>query len=139
MRLGKDKDFFICDYCGGVYYPEPNDRGVRVLGEPAKLSCSLCSVPLVHAAVAGKRVMYCRQCRGLLIDMELFATLIQILQSRRDTPLDKINGKVADGSTVSPQDAELVGIGLADFQSVDADFDERIPARGRAGWPSTQF
>ena len=90
MRLDQDKDYLICDYCGSVYAPAPNERGIRVLGEPSKLSCSLCAVPLVHAAIAGKRVLYCPQCRGLLIEMELFATLVQILRRRGDADLEVI-------------------------------------------------
>jgi len=90
MRLEKDKDYLVCDYCGSVYAPEPNDRGIRILGEPAGVSCSLCAVMLVHAAVTGKRLLYCPHCHGLLIDMELFATLIQILRERGDSPIEVI-------------------------------------------------
>src|SRR5438132_7486697 len=88
MRLKDDDDCLRCEYCESVYCPEPNERGIRVLGEPAGLSCSLCAVGLVHAVVAGKRVLYCPQCHGLLIDMELFATLVQLLQSHHDSPIE---------------------------------------------------
>jgi len=31
MRLAKDKDCLICDYCGTMHFPDPNPDGVRVL------------------------------------------------------------------------------------------------------------
>lgn len=27
MRLDDDKDFFTCDYCDNVFFPEPDDYG----------------------------------------------------------------------------------------------------------------
>ena len=88
MRLDDDKEFLIYDYCGSVYCPDPNDRGIRDLGETTGLSCSLCTVPMVHAAIAGKRVSYCRQCRGILIGMDLFATLVQTLRTKNNSAVE---------------------------------------------------
>src|SRR6266852_4593021 len=80
MRLDEDKDFFNCDYCVSTYFPQKNEDGIRVLGEPAALSCPLCAVPLVHAALSGCRIMYCTRCRGALIKMAVF---VELLQARR--------------------------------------------------------
>src|SRR5437867_11481257 len=76
MRLEDDKEYLICDYCGSVYCPDPNEMGIRVLGEPTGLTCSLCAIPMVHAAIGGQRVSYCGQCQGILVGMDLFSTLI---------------------------------------------------------------
>jgi len=43
MRLEEGKEYLVCDYCKNIYSPAPNDRGVRVLGEPAGLSCPVSS------------------------------------------------------------------------------------------------
>src|SRR5262245_44045176 len=90
MRLEEDKGYLICDYCDSTYTPDPNDRGVRVLGERTQLSCSICSAALVHAAVSGQIVLYCQECRGILIGMDLFATLIQTLRWRGSFPVEVI-------------------------------------------------
>ena len=84
MRLEEDKDSFNCDYCKNTYFPEKNEDGVRVLGEPAALSCPLCAVPLVHAALSGCRIMYCTRCRGTLIKMGVFVELIQARRGHRE-------------------------------------------------------
>jgi Zn-finger nucleic acid-binding protein len=83
MRLDTDREFFQCEYCRSFYFPEPNADGVRVLEEPAKLACPVCAVPLVHAAVADRRILYCTKCRGMLISMNLFLAIIQDLRAHR--------------------------------------------------------
>jgi len=90
MRLEEDKGYLICDYCESTFSPDPNDRGIRVLGETSSVSCSICGVPLVHAALSGQIVLYCEQCGGILIGMDLFATLIQTLRWRGSFPIETI-------------------------------------------------
>jgi Zn-finger nucleic acid-binding protein len=79
MRLEPDKDFLNCDYCKNIFFPEKNDDGVRVLGELSTLSCPACAIPLVHAALEGCRILYCSQCRGMLISMDIFMELVRDL------------------------------------------------------------
>jgi Zn-finger nucleic acid-binding protein len=86
MRLKPDVDSFVCDFCQTVYIPQANEDGVRVLDESASLACPVCRASLVHAAIAGTRILYCRACRGMLIGMDRFVGLIQDLRSNRDTP-----------------------------------------------------
>jgi Zn-finger nucleic acid-binding protein len=86
MRLKPDVDSFVCDFCQTIYIPEPNADGVRVLDESAFLACPACRASLVHAAIAGRRILYCTSCRGMLIGMDLFVGLIQDLRASRDTP-----------------------------------------------------
>jgi Zn-finger nucleic acid-binding protein len=85
MRLEPDKECLLCDYCGNIHFPETNEDGVRVLEEPSTRSCPICRIPLVHAAVAGQRILYCGRCRGMLIGMNVFMTIVQDLRSRRET------------------------------------------------------
>jgi Zn-finger nucleic acid-binding protein len=85
MRLEDDKEFLSCDYCRNIYFPEKNDDGVRVLGEAA-LACPVCAVPLAHAALAGVRMIYCSRCRGMLIPMDAFVALIEMLRAQGKGP-----------------------------------------------------
>jgi Zn-finger nucleic acid-binding protein len=84
MRLESDKECLTCDYCGNVHFPEKNDDGVRVLGEPAAERCPACAIPLMLAGLNGQRLLYCNRCRGMLIGMDVFVAIVQELRSRQD-------------------------------------------------------
>ncbi|MGA2168949.1 MAG: zf-TFIIB domain-containing protein [Terracidiphilus sp.] len=81
MRLKPGSDAFKCDYCQSVYLPGKDDDGVRVLGEPSGQACPLCSVPLVEAALAKVRILYCAACRGMLVPMQVFEGLVDELRA----------------------------------------------------------
>ncbi len=85
MRLAKDKDCLICDYCGTMHFPDPNPDGVRVLEEPAGVLCPRCHTGLVHASVGGERIRYCEKCHGMLVDMDLFLAIVEELRSRHES------------------------------------------------------
>lgn len=80
MHLKADEDSFTCDYCHSVYVPDKNADGVRVLGESSDEPCPNCNVPLTQAALAKTRILYCTKCRGMLIPMQVFNSLIAELQ-----------------------------------------------------------
>jgi Zn-finger nucleic acid-binding protein len=81
MRLEAGKESLNCEYCGNVYFPQKNEDGVRVLGEPSELACPVCAVPLLAAAFNGQRLLYCNRCRGMLIQMDVFVTLLHNLHA----------------------------------------------------------
>jgi Zn-finger nucleic acid-binding protein len=81
LRLEEDKDYLVCDFCRNMYFPDSDSDGVRILGEPSSQPCPVCSVPLVHAAVCGCRLLACERCRGLLISMDVFVAVIEGLKS----------------------------------------------------------
>lgn len=81
LRLEGDDEGFACDYCKSIYYPEKNDDGVRVLGEPVPEACPVCAIPLMHAILARERIRYCTRCRGMLIPMDAFPALIEELKA----------------------------------------------------------
>jgi len=76
LQLDEGKDYLVCPYCTTMHFPDPNADGVRVLGGESADVCPLCKVPLVHAAVAGRRLLYCERCRGMLMPMGALVTLI---------------------------------------------------------------
>jgi LSD1 subclass zinc finger protein len=75
MKLRPGADSYKCEYCQGVYIPEKNDDGVRVL-EDSDLLCPNCNQALSHASLANTRILYCKKCRGMLIPMPDFEGLI---------------------------------------------------------------
>lgn len=84
MRLEADKECLVCDYCRNVYFPAPNEDGVRNLEEASDLRCPVCAIPLVHASVVGHKILYCARCRGSLTPMSDFVAIVQGLRSRRE-------------------------------------------------------
>lgn len=88
MRLKEDAEFFDCEYCGDVFFPAPNEDGVRVFGEAAAESCPVCTIPLVHASLGGHRLRYCGRCRGMLVAMDDFPAIVNDLRSRREATGD---------------------------------------------------
>ncbi len=106
LRLEPGHDFFACDYCGSQLVPALNAAGVRVLDEPSGMECPRCFTPLVHAAVEGRRIFFCKQCGGMFLPMGAFANLIQDLRSRRDVTCSTIppfDPKDLDRKTACPQ------------------------------------
>ena len=76
MRPAENEDSLQCEYCHGVYTPQANEEGVRLLGEASKLACPVCAAPLEQAALASHRILYCKRCEGMLVGMNDFVALI---------------------------------------------------------------
>ncbi len=85
MRLTPGQASLVCDYCKGVYFPDPDDDGVRILDEAEGVSCPICAVPLMNATWAGIGIRYCQRCRGTLVAMGRFELLIDALRCEKKT------------------------------------------------------
>ncbi len=81
MRLQSASDGLACDYCKNIFFPEKDDEGVSVFSEASEDSCPVCAVPLMHAALAKVGVEYCTRCRGMLVSMGVFMTLVDELRA----------------------------------------------------------
>lgn len=81
MRVETAKDCLECDYCKYIYFPQKDDEGVSVFPEKADESCPVCGVPLMHASIAKVSIEYCTHCRGMLISMGVFVTLVEELRA----------------------------------------------------------
>jgi Zn-finger nucleic acid-binding protein len=106
LRLDAGKDFLACDFCGSIFVPNPNAASVRELHESSDKPRARCGNLLMHAAVEGRRILFCDQCGGMLIPMGAFAALIQDLRSRRDVAAATIlpfDPKDLDRKTNCPQ------------------------------------
>ena len=83
MRLREGAASLSCDYCGGIFVPEKNQDGARLLGETSTLPCPLCVVPLERALIGHHAILYCARCCGSLIAMPVFVSLVEDLRSQQ--------------------------------------------------------
>jgi len=83
MRLDRDRGMLICDYCGAECIPGEDDEGVQIVG-PTTKQCPVCTVLLSDGLIEVHAVLYCGQCRGMLIGMATFPALIAELRSHRE-------------------------------------------------------
>ena len=83
MQLDKGLDSWSCVYCKSVYYSQKNEDNVCVLHETSALACPVCSVPLAEAAIDGHKLFYCTRCRGSLIPVPVFVSLVDELRAKQ--------------------------------------------------------
>lgn len=88
IALKPDTEGFKCDYCHAVFFPGEEDDGVQVSSEPGEQNdaCPLCRVPLVKATIAKTPLLYCTQCHGLLLPMQVLQSLIDDLREAPRKP-----------------------------------------------------
>jgi Zn-finger nucleic acid-binding protein len=82
MRLSIDQGLMICDYCGSQATPLTDEDGVLVLS-PTTHNCPLCVIPLADASIESHQMLYCTRCHGMLLDMEKFLPLVEVLREHR--------------------------------------------------------
>ncbi len=105
MKLVDGKDYFLCEYCTSIYFPEPNLDGVRVLNVMSDAECPIDRIPLVQASVEGNRVLYCPKCSGLLVNQWDFMFFTRYLRARSAEPLTpprKLNMEELDRHIICP-------------------------------------
>jgi Zn-finger nucleic acid-binding protein len=83
MHLQENQDSYFCEYCNSAYVPESNQEGIRDLGQPGDAACPVCRQTLQQASLEHRRLLYCARCHGSLIQMPVFADLVELLRSRR--------------------------------------------------------
>jgi Zn-finger nucleic acid-binding protein len=82
MRLSRDQGLMLCDYCGGQVTPPADEDGVVVL-DPTSQKCPLCETFLANATIDSHAILYCARCHGMLLDMEAFVPLLDVLREYR--------------------------------------------------------
>lgn len=106
LDVVEGKDHLACGSCKTLHFPEPNDDGVRVLGEPSHQCCPVCRTPLVHAAHSRQPLLYCETCRGMLLDIDNFLVLVETLRARHVGPAyppHPVNSADLERSVACPQ------------------------------------
>lgn len=86
MHLVKQRDYFVCDYCGTFHFPKESAEGIRLLGKDADATCPVCGETLQAATVEGHLVKACPHCRGLLARQRAFAIIVQKRRANYDGP-----------------------------------------------------
>jgi Zn-finger nucleic acid-binding protein len=81
MRLQPAASGLACDYCKNIFFPEKDDEGVSVFPEASDETCPVCAIPLMHASLAKVQMQYCTRCRGMLVPMGVFMTLVDELRA----------------------------------------------------------
>ncbi len=99
MRLSRDQGLMLCDYCGSQKTPPTDEDGVVVLN-PTSHHCPVCAIPLVDASIERQEMLYCTRCHGMLLGMEKFLPLLDVLREYRywsrssQAPRDFDDGRV---------------------------------------------
>lgn len=83
MQPDKSLESWSCSYCGSVYYSQKNEDNVCVLSDTSDFACPVCTVPLAQASMDGHKLFYCTQCRGSLIPVEVFVSLLDDLRAKQ--------------------------------------------------------
>jgi len=102
MRVDSGRGVLVCDHCGTQQEPPALIEYLELLGETSR-SCPTCSTPLSNSRLEGHPLLCCARCFGMLIDMNRFATVIEVVRacetrafrsvpSRRQNPGDRLLG-----------------------------------------------
>jgi Zn-finger nucleic acid-binding protein len=83
MRLRDGDECLACDYCRSLHFPEKNNDGIGLLGEPSPLVCPVCAGGLEYAVLDHHRILYCNRCRGTLISMPVFVSILGDLRAEQ--------------------------------------------------------
>jgi Zn-finger nucleic acid-binding protein len=86
MRLSRDQGLMICDYCGSQATPPTDEEGVVVMdssAHPSAHNCPVCDAALADASIESHEMLYCTRCHGMLLDMERFMPLLDVLREHR--------------------------------------------------------
>ncbi|MCE5309506.1 MAG: zf-TFIIB domain-containing protein [Acidobacteriales bacterium] len=111
MRLEPAKECLICNYCGNIVFPEPDQDDVRVFGKVDDSPCPVCRIPLFEAVLAHRRILYCQRCRGMLVSMDDFLPIIVERRAESHTATEPAQPPEWDDmnrSVLCPQCGELM-------------------------------
>jgi Zn-finger nucleic acid-binding protein len=88
MVLSNTQSYSQCLHCGSFYFPERHDDGVKIIGGPSESHpCPECGKRLSPATLDDhRRVLYCTNCRGVLLPRSVFATVVQTRRAWTTAP-----------------------------------------------------
>jgi len=87
LTLAPGKNYEFCEFCGTFHFPESASDTLIILEDEAdERQCPVCLDPLAPAAVAGCRVLHCRNCRGILLYTSTFLEIVEALKKSVDGP-----------------------------------------------------
>jgi Zn-finger nucleic acid-binding protein/DNA-directed RNA polymerase subunit RPC12/RpoP len=80
LKLEPERHYLFCEYCNALYFPKESPEGLYLLGAPSQVDCPLCRKLLVLARIGHFEVLACQQCKGLLLDMVDFLSILEYLR-----------------------------------------------------------
>ena len=83
MRKVKNADYYVCDYCFTFKYPESDKtlEGVASLHEVTEHKCPVCSSNLNSGILYDEKVLFCENCKGILLKMSSFTSVVEKIRS----------------------------------------------------------
>ena len=82
MRKPNGADYYICDYCFSVKYPENSKISfIKTLEVTSDYACPVCGSLLTEGLLYEKKVFFCKQCGGILIKMSDFASVVETMRA----------------------------------------------------------
>ena len=82
MRMDRERNLMMCEYCQSEAVPPLDEEGVQVLGETEKV-CPGCGSKLSDGLIETQPMLYCAQCHGMLLGMEQMYPLVERLRAIR--------------------------------------------------------
>jgi Zn-finger nucleic acid-binding protein len=88
MVLMGARRYYFCQHCGSFHFPEPLNEGLRIVDRPEGAApCPVCHQPLARVLVDDVHMaLHCENCRGVLLERELFAEVVQRRRAWATTP-----------------------------------------------------
>jgi Zn-finger nucleic acid-binding protein len=82
-RIDRERGLIVCDHCGTQQELPALFEHLELLSE-TRLLCPLCTSPLFDGRLEDLPVQVCARCFGMLISMDLFTTIIDVVRARED-------------------------------------------------------
>ena len=78
MRKPEGSNYYVCDYCLSFKYPESigTPDNITSLDENTEYQCPVCRETLKKGFVGTKEILFCENCKGLLIKSNDLAGII---------------------------------------------------------------
>jgi Zn-finger nucleic acid-binding protein len=154
MRLVLEKGYYDCAHCTTMVFPEENEEGIRILDEVSETGCPVCRIPLVYGFVDRTQMLYCRKCRGMLLNQDIFLKVVRYLRAESSGPPVEpppMNPRELERQVACPECGQsmsthpyggpgnIVVDNCAHCSIIWLDHDEferiiRAPGRDRGGW-----
>jgi Zn-finger nucleic acid-binding protein len=86
------RDYSYCEFCDTFCFAaslEDSPDGVTFLGEAGGVVCPACESPLSKGGIKGSQILFCENCRGILVDSENFAEVVRRRRADRSGPPDE--------------------------------------------------
>ncbi len=107
MGIVEGKGYLYCDYCHSFHFEsEEGEEGVMVLDREGTVPCPICATMLLPASLEDHQILYCPECRGMLMKQRSFAKVVEIkreeYQGRRVAARTRLNPKELQREVTCP-------------------------------------